>query len=171
MAEKKLPSSKRAAKRPSALNKNEVGRGKPENPPAPAMTTVRRRSVVVADQPEPELTLAAAAPGDAALTERRSLAAKIALARYSGITNPDVDIRATLDEVGEKVALADFFNGPVAKWVAQHSANWRWVTLIPSDLAAIVTLRDLGKLCFAHLAPKPTALMGADEEIFAGGLA
>ncbi len=87
--------------------------------------------------------------------ERRGLARTLVSLRYP-IDNPAFDISATLDEPVEKITLADFFNGPAATWLRANS-QWDWVTIDASELNGVLTVRDLGRVCFAHLALKPSA--------------
>jgi hypothetical protein len=95
--------------------------------------------------------------------ERRSLARTLVSLRYP-IDNPAFDISATLDETVEKITLADFFNGPAAAWLRANS-RWDWVTIDASELNGISTVRDLGKVCFAHLAFRPPAATPLTEDV------
>jgi hypothetical protein len=95
--------------------------------------------------------------------ERSSLARKLVSLRYP-IDNPAFDISATLDEPVEKIALADFYNGPAATWLRANS-TWDWVTIDASELNGVLTVRDLGKVCFAHLALRPSAATPLTEDV------
>jgi hypothetical protein len=95
--------------------------------------------------------------------ERSSLARTLVSLRYP-IDNPAFDISATLDEPVEKIALADFYNGPAAAWLRANS-TWDWVTIDASELNGVFTVRDLGKVCFAHLALRPSAATPLTEDV------
>ena len=91
---------------------------------------------------------------DDLLEEKRAVARKLISFRYPS-DNPAFDISATLDEFVERVALADFFNGPAASWLNANT-RWEWQSVDHTELIGIETVRDLGKVCFAHLALKPS---------------
>lgn len=101
----------------------------------------------------------------ASVEEKKAVARQLVSAKYS-IANPDLNIRSTLDEPVEQIATADFYNGPAAHWV-QLKTPFTWLHLDHEDLDAVQTVRDFGKICFAHLADKPTAEI-ANEEVFGG---
>lgn len=96
------------------------------------------------------------------LEERRSLARTLVSLRYP-IDNPAFDIRATLDEPVEKITLADFYNGPAATWLRTNS-QWDWAAIDPSEFNGITTVRDLGRLCFAHLTLKSSTMAPLTED-------
>jgi hypothetical protein len=95
--------------------------------------------------------------------ERRSLARTLVSLRYP-IDNPAFDISATLDEPVEKIALADFYNGPAAAWLRTNS-RWDWVAVDAGEFNGIFTVRDLGKLCFAHLALRTSTAPTLTEDV------
>jgi hypothetical protein len=94
--------------------------------------------------------------------ERRALARTLVSLRFP-IDNPAFDISASLDEPVEKITLAEFYNGPAATWVRMNS-RWEWSPVQHSDFNAVSTVRDLGKLCFAHLALKPPTVTTVTED-------
>lgn len=101
--------------------------------------------------------------------EQRAVARTLVNLRFD-IANPDRNIRAQLDEPVEQIATADFYNGPVAEWV-RRKTPFEWVPLRHEELDAVRTVRDLGKICFAHLAPKVPPLGELAEDVLgaAGG--
>ncbi|HEY0304645.1 MAG TPA: hypothetical protein VGC44_06720, partial [Longimicrobiales bacterium] len=84
--------------------------------------------------------------------EKRRIARTLVSLRFP-IDNPAFDVSAALDETVERISLADFYNGPAATWVRLNT-RWQWLPLDHSELDDVVSIRDLGKLCFAHLALK-----------------
>ncbi|HEX9983922.1 MAG TPA: hypothetical protein VGF69_11710 [Thermoanaerobaculia bacterium] len=98
--------------------------------------------------------------------QRKALARQIVGSRFP-ITNPELDIRDHLDEPGEQIALADFLNRPIAKWVAANTP-FVWIPIHHSELSAIHTVRDFGKVVLAHLALKPRRASALTEEVFDG---
>ena len=90
---------------------------------------------------------------DQLTAERSKLAVKLVSLRYP-TDNPAFDISATLDEPVERITLADFYNGPAAA-IVREQPRWQWRNLDHSELNGIITVRDLGKLLFAHLMLKP----------------
>ena len=92
-------------------------------------------------------------PDDLILEEKRAVTRKLISLRYSS-NNPAFDISATLDEHVERIALADFFNGPAAAWL-RDTTRWEWHSMDHTELLGIETLRDLGRVCFTHIALKP----------------
>lgn len=94
---------------------------------------------------------------------KKQIARKLVGGKYP-IDNPDLNIRATLDEPVEQIAAADYYNWPAAKWVAL-STPFVWVPLDHEELDKVQIIRDLGKICFAHLADKPKA---AVRDVFGG---
>ena len=83
---------------------------------------------------------------------RKALAREIVAARFP-IVNPDLNIRQQLDEIGEQIALRDFYNGPIAQAVFINTA-FIWIPIDHTELNSIQTVRDLGKKVLAHLTPK-----------------
>jgi hypothetical protein len=96
------------------------------------------------------------------IDEKKQLARRLVSLRFP-IENPAFDLTAALDEPVERITLADFYNGPVATWVRLNT-RWQWVPVDHSELGDVTTVRDLGRLCFAHLALKP----GTPPEVIAG---
>ena len=82
--------------------------------------------------------------------EKKELARRLVSLRFP-VENPAFDVTAILDETVEKIALADFYNGPVATWLRLNT-RWRWVPIAHADLDDVAAVRDLGRLCFTHLA-------------------
>jgi len=96
---------------------------------------------------------------------RKALAREIVAARFP-IANPDLNIRQQLDEIGEQIALADFYNGPIAQAVFINT-TFIWIPMSFAELDNVQTVRDLGKKVLAHLTPKTT--VAANVELFATG--
>lgn len=94
--------------------------------------------------------------------ERRTLARTLVSLRFP-IDNPAFNISASLDEPVEKITLADFYNGPAATWVRMNS-RWEWLPVEHTEFDAVSTVRDLGKLCFAHLGLKPPTAATVTED-------
>jgi hypothetical protein len=88
------------------------------------------------------------------IEERKELARMLVSLRYD-ISNPALNIRNSLDEPVEQITLADFYNGPTATWLRMNT-DWDWKFLAYNDLDEVQTVRDFGKICFAHLTLKPT---------------
>lgn len=97
------------------------------------------------------------------LKEKRALARTLVSLRFP-IDNPAFNISAALDEPFERIALADFYNGPAAAWMRANT-RWQWLDIQPDDLADVNTVRDLGRICLAHLAPQSPAVDTAIADI------
>jgi len=102
----------------------------------------------------------------AELEQRKALARKIIASRFP-IDNPDRDIRDHLDEPGEQIALADFLNRPIAKWVYVNTP-YIWIPIHYTELDSVHTVRDFGKIVLAHVTPKPMRVAALTEEAFQG---
>jgi hypothetical protein len=95
--------------------------------------------------------------------EKKRLARTLVSLRYS-IDNPAFDITMSLDEPVEKISLADFYNGPAATWV-RINTPFDWLPIDYAEFNDVFTVRDLGRLCFAHLTGKPPSLDSVVEDI------
>jgi hypothetical protein len=84
--------------------------------------------------------------------KRAKLAREIVQSRFE-FDHPDTNIEEDLDEIGEKITLTDYLNGPIAKAVYQNT-NYVWVPMYPTELDDVETIRDFGKKVYAHLAKK-----------------
>lgn len=82
------------------------------------------------------------------------------------IDKPGLDVSARLNDGFEQIAAADFYNGPAAGWVEVTTA-WTWIPVRFNEFADVKTVRDMGKLCFAHLKAKPVSPASVTHEIFA----
>ena len=92
--------------------------------------------------------------------DRLRVARDVTGARFP-IDNPELNIRQQLDEPVEQIATTDFYNGPVAKWVDLET-DFAWIHLHHGELDIVNTVRDMGKLCYQHLAAKPSGLIDGD---------
>ena len=98
--------------------------------------------------------------------ERKAIARTLVSLRFR-IDNPDRNIRASLDEPVEQIATADFYNGPAAEWL-QRKTRFRWIKLGYDELDAVETVRDMGKICYAHLADEPPGLGALPDDVVGG---
>ena len=90
------------------------------------------------------------------LKEKKALARTLVSLRFP-IDNPAFNISAALDEPFERIALADFYNGPAAAWLRANT-RWQWLDIQSEELVAVNTVRELGRICLAHLAPQSPAV-------------
>jgi hypothetical protein len=97
------------------------------------------------------------------IDEKKQLARRLVSLRFP-IENPAFDLTAVFDEPFERITLADFYNGPVATWVRLNT-RWQWVPVRHTDLDEVSTVRDFGRLCFAHLALQPEAPDVSAEDV------
>ncbi|HKI02979.1 MAG TPA: hypothetical protein VKK31_13470 [Thermoanaerobaculia bacterium] len=88
----------------------------------------------------------------ATIEEKKAVARALVRSKYP-TNNPDINIRSTLDEPVEEIATADFYNGPGARWVMLNTP-FLWAHLNHQELGSVQTIRDFGKICFAHLADR-----------------
>jgi hypothetical protein len=94
---------------------------------------------------------------------RKALAREIVASRFP-IVNPDLNIRQHLDEIGEQIALRDFYNGPIAQAVFINTP-FLWIPIDHTELDDVQTVRDLGKKVLAHLTLK--TVVAPSIELFA----
>ena len=97
--------------------------------------------------------------------EDRAAVARKLVSMMFPIDNPELDISARLDDTFEQIAAADFYNGPAAGWVEVETA-WAWLPVRFSQFAKVKKVRDMGKLCFAHLKSKPVNPESVTHAIF-----
>lgn len=102
-------------------------------------------------------------PRDFNPSDRKAVAREIVWMRYPGVA-PDTDIRTTIDELFERMLLVDFYNVEVAKWLRGRTI-WDWITMAAADLDDVETLRDFGRVCYAHLRPRQVPELVEDVDI------